>query len=76
MPALRKRLPIRLSIPMPLATCSTSASTASHRLATTLIKEIFIARKALEACLMSSAALVEVCRMGGDRRGAMAGNGV
>src|SRR2546430_11043711 len=41
-------------------TCSTSAPTASHTLATALIKEIFIARKALEACLISSALLALV----------------
>ncbi len=52
--------PIRLSRPMPVAISSISASTASARLATALINEIFMARKALEACLMISALCAEV----------------
>src|SRR5579859_6236095 len=51
---------MRESVPIPSRTCSTSAPTASHTLATALIKEIFIARKALEACLISSALLALV----------------
>ena len=65
MPGRRNRGPMRLSRPMPRATCSTLASVASQRLETALMKEIFSARKALEACLMISALLVEVSRRGG-----------
>ena len=39
---------------------SMSASTASARLATALMNEIFMARKAFEACLMISALCAEV----------------
>src|SRR6185369_7055613 len=60
---------IRESVPMPSRTCSTSAPTASQTLATALIKEIFMARKALDACLISSALLALV-------RSKFAGNGV
>ena len=60
MPARRKRFPIRESVPIPRATCSISASTASHTFATALMKEIFSARKALQACLISSALLALV----------------
>ena len=49
------------------ATCSMLASVASQRLETALMKEIFRARKALEACLMISALLVEVSSSGGGR---------
>ena len=59
MPALRKRGPMRVSMPTPVATCSTSAPTASQMFATTLMKEIFTARKAIHACLISSADMVE-----------------
>ena len=45
---------MRLSRPMPLATCCTSAPTASHRSAISLMKVIFIARKAFDAYLISS----------------------
>ena len=45
---------MRLSRPMPLATCWTSAPTASHRSAISLMKVIFMARKALPAYLISS----------------------
>ena len=50
---------------MPRATSSTSASTASQTLATELMKLIFIARKAFEACLISSALLALVRSSGG-----------
>jgi hypothetical protein len=50
---------------MPRATSSTFASTASHTFATALMNEIFIARKAFDACLISSAALVDVRSSGG-----------
>ena len=43
-PACRNFDPMRLSSPMPRATCCTSASTASHRSAISLMKVIFIAR--------------------------------
>jgi hypothetical protein len=44
-----------LSLPMPSRTSSTSAPLASHISAIALANEIFIARNALAACLMSSA---------------------
>ncbi len=47
--------PMRLSRPMPRATSCTSAPTFSHRSAISLMKVIFIARKALAAYLISSA---------------------
>src|SRR5215470_7959273 len=50
--------------PMPSATLPTSAPTSSQRSATMLMKEIFIARNELEACLMSSADLVSVTKKG------------
>ena len=53
---------------MPSATLVTSAPTASHRFATMLMKEIFIARKELEACLISSAEPVSVTRKTGSFR--------
>ncbi len=40
---------------MPLATVRTSAPTCSHTLAISLMKEILVARKALEAYLIISA---------------------
>ena len=46
---------MRGSIPKPDATIVTSASTASHISATMLMYEIFMARNALAACLISSA---------------------
>ncbi len=45
---------MRLSRPMPRATCWTSAPTASQRSAISLMKVIFMARKALAAYLVSS----------------------
>jgi len=60
MPGLRKRGPMRLSVPMPWHTCCTSAPTDSQIDATALTNEIFMARKALEACLISSALLALV----------------
>ena len=50
----RNLRPMRLSRPMPRATCCTSAPTASQRSAISLMKVIFIARKALAAYLISS----------------------
>src|SRR5208337_3575878 len=61
-PGFRKDGPIRGSRPIPWATLVTSAPTTSHRFATMLMNEIFIARKELEACLISSAELVSVAR--------------
>ncbi|MNU09137.1 hypothetical protein D3C72_2555350 [compost metagenome] len=52
---MRNLVPIRLSRPMPRATCCTSAPVASQRSAISLMKVIFIARNALAAYLMSSA---------------------
>ena len=46
---------MRLSAPMPRATSCTFAPTFSQRSAISLMKVIFIARKALPAYLMSSA---------------------
>ena len=45
---------------MPLATFSTSAPTFSHKLAISLIKDILVAKKALEAYLINSAVSLEV----------------
>ena len=55
---------MRLSRPMPRATSCTSAPTASHRSAISLMKVILIARKALAAYLISS----EVRRVGEQQR--------
>ncbi len=55
---------MRLSRPMPRATCCTSAPTASHRSAISLMKVIFIARKALAAYLISSEVRRSVNRIG------------
>ncbi len=52
---------------MPSATSRTSALTASHRLATSLMKETFVARKAFEAYLISSADAASVTRIGARR---------
>jgi hypothetical protein len=46
---------MRLSRPMPFATSSTLAPASSHTRLTALMNEIFMARKELEACLVSSA---------------------
>ena len=55
---------MRLSSPMPRATSWTSAPTASHRSAISLMKVIFIARKALAAYLISSLVRRPVNRIG------------
>ncbi len=60
MPAFRNALPIRLSIPMPSVTWSMLAPESSHMRATAFVKEIFIARNELLACLMSSALFTSV----------------
>jgi hypothetical protein len=60
MPGMRNCDPIRLSAPMPSRNWSTLEPTESQIVATTLMKLIFMARKALDACLISSADFVEV----------------
>ena len=71
------RGPIRESVPIPSHTCCTFAPTDSQIDATALMKEIFIARNALEACLISSAlfALVMISR-GGALPAAASGRGI
>ena len=59
-PALKNLPPILLSVPMPIDTSSTFISNFSHKLANSLINVILVARKALEAYLINSAALLEV----------------
>ena len=56
---------MRESVPTPWTTWFTFAPTDSQTEATALMKEIFIARKALDACLISSALFVLVTMMGG-----------
>jgi hypothetical protein len=58
-PALKNLEPILLSSPIPSATSSTFTLTFSHKFAISLIKLIFVAKKALEAYFISSAALLE-----------------
>ncbi len=55
---------MRLSAPMPTATSFTSAPSASQMLAISLMKEIFVARKALDAYLIISAVRRSVTMMG------------
>ena len=83
MPARRKEEPIRSSRPMPRATSPTSAPTSSQTLAISLMKEILVARKALEASLIISALETSVWRISpqrlvevGDRRGRLLVAGV
>src|SRR6266852_2583014 len=71
-PGFINRDPIRESVPIPSLTCSTFAPTDSQIDATALIKEIFIARNALEACLISSALFVLVTI---NRGGVLAASG-
>ena len=59
-PASRNALPIRGSEPMMSATDTTSAPARSHTLASALAKETLRARKALLACLASSAVFTSV----------------
>ena len=54
-PANRKRLPIRESVPIPLRTSSTFAPTSSHRLAISFMNVILVAKNALAAYFVSSA---------------------
>ena len=65
MPGFRNRRPIRASEPIPSQTSLMSAPTASQIFATALMKEIFVARNAFEACLISSALFVLVTIIGG-----------
>ena len=55
MPGRRKWPPIRSSRPIAWATTPTSAPTSSHTFAISLMNEILVARKALEAYLIISA---------------------
>src|SRR5210317_928157 len=59
-PALKNRLPILLSKPIPIEISSTSIPVFSHKFAISLIKVIFVAKKAFDAYLISSAALLLV----------------
>ena len=63
-PACRNFGPIRLSSPIPLDTISTSAPQASQICATSLMKEILVARKPFEAYLISSAVSTSVTMSG------------
>src|ERR1035438_5723528 len=65
MPGLKNWRPMRASEPIPSRTWSTSAPTDSQIAATALMKLIFIARKALEAYLISSALFAVVTMKGG-----------
>ncbi|MNN98100.1 hypothetical protein D3C81_2174050 [compost metagenome] len=62
MPACRNEEPILRSIPMPCATSVTSAPTFSHMLAISLMKEILVARNALDAYLIISALRISVTK--------------
>src|ERR1700746_1787118 len=64
-PGFKKVGPILGSIPIPSATFDTSAPTASHKSDTMLMKEIFMARKEFDACLISSAELLSVTNHAG-----------
>ena len=59
-PALKKRLPILLSKPIPIEISSTSMFVFSHKFAISLINVILVARKAFDEYLISSAALLDV----------------
>ena len=59
-PARKKRLPILLSRPIPIEISSTSIPVFSHKFAISLIKVIFVAKKAFDAYLISSEALLLV----------------
>ncbi len=55
---------MRVSVPMPLRTLSTSAPTRSHRLATSFMNEMRVASMALAAYLVSSAEAWSMTRIG------------
>ena len=57
-PALKNLLPILLSSPMPIEISSTSIPVFSHKFAISFINVIFVAKKAFEAYLNNSAALL------------------
>ena len=59
---------MRPSRPIPRATAWTSAPTASQRVEISLMKLILVARKALDAYLMSSALSRPVARIGVSMR--------
>ena len=59
---------MRRSMPRPRATACTSAPSASHRLAISLMKEILVARKQFEAYLISSALSSVVTTVGVSSR--------
>ena len=59
-PALKNLLPILLSSPIPIEISSISIPVFSHKLDISFIKVIFVAKKALEAYLINSAALLFV----------------
>src|SRR4051794_40331674 len=63
-PAWRNFAPIRLSMPIALATSWTSQPTHSQRFAISFMKEIFVARKAFAAYLISSEPSKEVITNG------------
>ena len=63
-PALRKRRPIRSSIPIASASWVTSAPVASHSSAIALMNEIFVARNELAATLTSCAVARSVTILG------------
>ena len=64
MPACKNWLPIRESRPMPVATSVISAPTRSQMFATSLIKLILVAKKALAAYLIISAEFKSVITTG------------
>ena len=64
MPGKRKRLPIRLSEPIPRRTISTSAPTCSQKLAISFMKEILVAKNAFAAYFVNSALLSSMKRIG------------
>ena len=67
-PELRNLDPIRLSKPKALETSWISAPTTSHKSATSLIKEIFVAKKLFEAYLIISAVSIVVETIGVSKR--------
>ena len=63
-PANRNRFPIRVSVPIPCLTASTSAPRSEHRLAISFMKVILVAKKALAAYLVNSADFISIKMMG------------
>ena len=59
-PALKNLLPILLSVPIPMETSSIFTPIFSHKLANSFINVILVAKKAFEAYLINSAALLDV----------------